>query len=107
MTANYWVTFAWRAHPQHGGSTQMVDQVLKGLFGGQDTDDDAGRRARARDFVNRYEQGAPSEGYGEDEVLRNYHTVTDRLSPQEYEEAANSSFSRLSPEERRRLRRAM
>jgi hypothetical protein len=85
----------------------MVDQVLKGLFGGQEEEDDDRRRARARDFVNRYEQGPPSEGYGNDEVLRNYRAVTDRLSPEQYQEAAAESFSRLSKEERRQMRRAM
>ena len=84
----------------------MVDQLLGGLFGGQD-DDDEGRRRRASDFVDRYEQGPPYEGIGDDEVIQNYRATAGRLSPQEYEEAAAEAFSRLSPEERRELRRRL
>ena len=85
----------------------MVDQLLGGLFGGQDDDDDDVRRSRARDFVSRYEQGPPHEGYSDEEVLRNYRTVSRRLSPQEYEEAASEAFGRMSPDERRQFRRMM
>jgi hypothetical protein len=85
----------------------MVDQLVGGLFGGQDADDDDARRMRARDFVRRYEQGPPHEGYSDEEVVRNYRAVEGRLSPEEYEEAAAEAFGRLSPQERRRFRRMM
>ena len=85
----------------------MVDQLLGGLFGGQDDDDDDTRRYRARDFVSRYEQGPPHEGYSDEEVLRNYRTVSRRLSPEDYEDAATEAFGRLSPDERRQFRRMM
>jgi len=85
----------------------MVDQLLGGLFGGQQQDDTNLRQERARDFVDRYERGHPSEGYNNDEVLHNYRAVTDKLTPQQYEDAAADSFGRLSKEERRKLRRAM
>ena len=85
----------------------MVDQLLGGLFGGQDDDDDDRRRSRARDFVSRYEQGPPHEGYDDDEVFRNYRSVAGRLSPQEYEEAAADAFGRMPPEHRRELRQRM
>jgi len=85
----------------------MVDQLLGGLFGGQDNDDDELRRRRATDFVDRYERGAPYEGIDDDEVIQNYRATAGRLSPQEYEEATADAFSRLSREERRELRRRM
>ena len=84
----------------------MVDQLLGGLFGGQDDDDDR-RRGRARDFVNRYEQGPPYEGIAPDEAYHNYQQVAGRLSPQEYEEAAAEAFSRMSPRERMQFAQMM
>ncbi len=78
----------------------MVNQLLGGLFGGQDNDDDQTRRMQAQDFVNRYEQGAPWDNISGDEALHNYHNVSQRLSPQEYEESAAEAFQRMSPQER-------
>jgi len=85
----------------------MVDQLLGGLFGGQDNDDDEIRRRRASDFVDRYERGAPYEGIDDDEVIQNYRATAGRLSPQEIEEATAESLGRLSREERRELRRRL
>ncbi len=76
-----------------------MDQLLGGLFGGQDDDDDR-RRGRAQDFVSRYEQGPPYEGISDEEAYHNYRQVAGRLSPQEYEESAAEAFQRLSPQER-------
>ena len=85
----------------------MVDQMLGGLFGGQDDDDDDRRRGRARDFVGRYETGLPHEGYSDEEAVHNYRQVAGRLSPRQYEEAAAETFGRLSPQERKQLKRQM
>jgi hypothetical protein len=52
------------------------------------------------DFVNRYEQGPPWEGYSDQEVLARYGAVAHQVSPDEYERAAQDAFARLSPEER-------
>jgi hypothetical protein len=76
-----------------------VDQLLGGLFGGQDDDDDR-RRGRAQDFVGRYEQGPPYEGISDEEAYHNYRQVAGRLPPQEYEESAAEAFQRMSPQER-------
>lgn len=46
-----------------------MDEILRNLFGGQEDEDH--ERRRARDFVNRYEQGSPAEGYSYEEVLQN------------------------------------
>ena len=77
-----------------------MDQLLGGLFGGQDDDDDDLRRGRAQDFVSRYEQGPPWDGISPDEAHHNYRQVAGRLSPEEYEEAAAEAFARLSPQDR-------
>ena len=85
----------------------MVDQLLGGLFGGQDDDDEPVRRQRANDFIERYERGRPYDGIDDDEVMQNYRATAGRLSPQEFEEATAESLGRLSREERRELRRRM
>ena len=84
----------------------MVDQLLGGLFGGQDQDDEPTRRGRARDYVDRYERGA-YDRMSDDEVLHNYRTASTRLSPDDYEQSARDALQRMSPEERRELRRYM
>ena len=84
-----------------------MDQMLGGLFGGQDNDDDMRRRTQAQDFVSRYETGLPHEGYSDEEAVHNYHQVAGRLSPQQYEEAAAETFGRMSREDRRQLRQQM
>ena len=77
-----------------------MDQLLGGLFGGQDDEDDDRRRGRAQDFVSRYEQGPPYEGISDEEAYHNYRQVAGRLPPQDYEESAAEAFQRLSPQER-------
>ncbi len=85
----------------------MVDQLLGGLFGGQDDEDEPVRRQRASDFIDRYERGRPYDGIDDDEVIQNYRATASRLSPEEYEEAMAEAFGRLSREERRELRRRL
>jgi hypothetical protein len=84
-----------------------MDQMLSGLFGSNDNDDDARRQTHASDFVQRYETGLPHEGYSDEEAVHNYRQVASRLSPQQYEEAAGATFGRMSKEERRELRHEM
>ncbi len=67
--------------------------VLGNLFGGsQDADH--------RDFINRYEQGAPHEGYSDEEVLNRYQQVSRQVPQDVYQESAQEAFSRMSPQER-------
>ena len=95
-------------HKSHlKGRTHVVDQLLGGLFGVQDDDDEPVRRQRATDFIERYERGKPYDGISDDEVMQNYRATAGRLSPQEYEEAMADSLGHLSREERRELRRQM
>lgn len=68
---------------------------LENLFGGrQEAERDY------RDFVNRYEQGSPHEGYSDEEVYNRYQQVSRQLPPDVYQDSAQEAFSRLSPQER-------
>lgn len=68
---------------------------LQNLFGGsQETERDY------RNFVARYEQGLPHEGYSDEEVLNRYQQVSRQLPPELYQESAQEVFSRMSPQER-------
>ena len=53
-----------------------------------------------KDFVKRYEQGDPSEGYSDQEVLERYGEVSHAVPPDEYAKAATEALGKLSPEER-------
>lgn len=52
------------------------------------------------DFVRRYDQGHPSEGYSDQEVIERYRDVAHAVPPDEYARAAQDALARLSPEER-------
>ncbi len=83
----------------------MVDQLLSGLFGSNDTDDADTQRKRARDFADRAERNP--RDLDPNEVLQNYQATTSRLSPEQYQRAAEEAFSKMSPDERRELKREM
>ena len=68
----------------------ILDELLAG---GQ-------RQKEYGDFVKRYEQGDPSEGYSDREVLNRYGEVSHAVSPDQYAQAAQEALSKLSPEER-------
>ena len=53
-----------------------------------------------RDFVDRYQQGDPSEGYSDQEVLKRYGEVSHAVPPDQYAQAAQEALAKLSPEER-------
>ena len=53
-----------------------------------------------KDFVDRYEQGDPSQGYSDKEVLERYGEVSHAVPPDQYAQAAQEALSKLSPEER-------
>ena len=52
------------------------------------------------DFVDRYEQGHPSHGYSDQEILDRYGEVSHAVPPDQYAQAAQEALSKLSPEER-------
>ena len=53
-----------------------------------------------KDFVKRYEQGDPSEGYSDQEVLKRYGEVSHAVPSDQYAQAAQEALSKLSPEDR-------
>jgi hypothetical protein len=68
--------------------------ILDELIGGGDV-------ARSfKDFVNRYEDGPPSEGYSDQEVVERYRDVAHAVPSDQYAQAAQEALARLSPEER-------
>jgi hypothetical protein len=52
------------------------------------------------DFVSRYDQGHPSEGYSDQEVVQRYREVAHQVPPDQYAQAAQDALARMSPEER-------
>jgi len=68
----------------------ILDELLTG---GQ-------RQKEYSDFVERYEQGHPSQGYSDQEVLKRYGEVSHAVPPEQYAQAAQEALSKLSPEER-------
>ena len=68
----------------------ILDELLAG---GQ-------RQKEYSDCVNRYEQGHPSEGYSDQEVLERYGEVSHAVPSDQYAKAAQEALSKLSPEER-------
>lgn len=53
-----------------------------------------------QDFVNRYEQGHPAEGYSDQEVIDRYRDVAHAVPREQYMDAAQEALAKLSPEER-------
>lgn len=84
----------------------MVDQLLGGLFGAQEQDDEPARRRRAQDFVDRQQRGAVDQ-MSDAEVLQNYRAATARLSPDEYQQVTAEALRQMPKEQRRELKRYM
>lgn len=53
-----------------------------------------------KDFVSRFEQGHPSEGYSDKEVVDRYGEVAHAVPEEEYAQAVQEALARLSPDER-------
>jgi hypothetical protein len=53
-----------------------------------------------QDFVKRYEQGHPAEGYSDQEVIDRYRDVAHAVPREQYMDAAQEALAKLSPEER-------
>jgi hypothetical protein len=58
-------------------------------------------------FVNRYNQGAPWEGYSDEEVLDRYGALAHNVSSSDYQQAARAAFERLTPEQRAEFARGI
>ena len=68
--------------------------ILDDLLGGGQL------RGKFEDFLKRYEQGHPAEGYSDREVVERYREVAHEVPPDQYAQAAQEALARLSPEER-------
>ena len=53
-----------------------------------------------KDFLNRFEEGSPWEGYSDREVLDRYGEVAHKVSPSDYQQAARDAFGHLSQSDR-------
>lgn len=54
----------------------------------------------AQDFINRYQQGNPAEGYSNQEVQQHYQQVAPQLPAGQFEQAALQAFNNMSPQQR-------
>ena len=68
--------------------------LLEMLMGSSQT------REGFEDFLNRFEEGKPWEGYGDQEVLDRYGEVSHKVSSSDYEQAARDAFGHLSQADR-------
>lgn len=73
--------------------------ILQTILGGGQ------QQQQFQDFSKRYEKGSPWDNVTDDEALQNYRQVSPHLSQQEFEEVAEQSYSRLSPQQRTELGR--
>ncbi|HEY7067507.1 MAG TPA: hypothetical protein VII06_38985 [Chloroflexota bacterium] len=67
---------------------------LQNLLGGQQ------QQQEYQDFLQRFQQGHPSEGYSDQEAVNRYQQVATQLPPDAYQQSAQEAFARLTPEER-------
>ncbi len=68
--------------------------LLEMLMGNSQT------REGFKDFLNRFEEGPPAEGYDDREVLDRYGEVAHKVPPSDYEQAARDAFGHLSQADR-------
>ncbi|MDQ3044239.1 MAG: hypothetical protein M3R06_03675 [Chloroflexota bacterium] len=79
-----------------------MDDMLKSILGGGDEPEEK-TRTSARDFVTRYENGPPSEGFSGEEALDRHQRVAERVPADVYQQSAEEAFQRMSPPERKRM----
>ncbi len=77
----------------------MLEKLMGSLLGNQQQKQDY------QGYVNRYEQGAPHEGYDDQEVMDRYQQVSRGLPQDVYEESAEEAFAKMSPQERQEFSR--
>jgi len=53
-----------------------------------------------QDFANRYQQGSPYDGIGDEETSQRYGELAPTLSRDDYRQSAEQAFAQLSPQER-------
>jgi hypothetical protein len=77
-----------------------MDSAMKGLFGGGDEGEVQQKAAEAEDFVKRYQEGDPSEGYSTEEAVEHYKQVAAAATPEQLQKATQQAVSQLTPEQR-------
>lgn len=68
---------------------------LNNLMGGGDE-----RGQDYQDFVQRYAQGSPYDGFSDEEALQRHDEVAQNLSPEEYQQSAYEALEQMDPQER-------
>jgi hypothetical protein len=53
-----------------------------------------------QNYVQRYQQGAPQEGYSDQEVMQRYQQVAPQLPAQDFQKAAEQAFNNMPPDQR-------
>jgi hypothetical protein len=59
------------------------------------------------DFIKRYQTGKPWEGVSDQEALDRYSQVATQLPPDQFRQAAEQAFAKLTPEQRAELARIL
>lgn len=72
--------------------------MVQGLFGGGAAGDE--EKAKAEDFINRYQTGKPSEGYTEEEAIQQLEAVAKVATPEQMQAAFQQSVASLPQDER-------
>ncbi len=70
----------------------------QGLFGGGAAGDE--EKAKAEDFINRYQTGNPAEGYSEQEAIQQLQAAAKVATPEQMQQAFQQSVARLPDDER-------
>jgi hypothetical protein len=74
--------------------------MLQNVLGG-------GSRQDTSDFINRYQTGKPWEGISDQETLDRYSQIATQLPPDQFRQAAEQAFAKLTPEQRAELVRIL
>ncbi len=72
--------------------------TTQGLFGGGAAGDE--QKAKAEDFINRYQTGKPSEGYSDEEAVQALKEVSKVATPEQMQKALQQSVANLPEDER-------
>jgi hypothetical protein len=72
--------------------------MVQGLFGGGAAGDE--EKAKAQDFINRYQTGDPAEGYSEQEAIEQLQAVAKVATPEQMQQALKQSVANLPDDER-------
>jgi hypothetical protein len=76
-----------------------MESTLKQMFGGGSFESND-KAKQAQDFVNRYEQGDPTEGYSKEEAFEHYKQVAQHASPETMQRATTKAVEKLNPDQR-------